>query len=399
MACPPVVTGSQFLVQTLAHIDCQAQVLGSFGYQALAQAGSPAGLALTGLLTLFIALYGIRLLFGSGGQPHDVVGAVLKIGIVLTLAVSWPAWRILAYDTILYGPAELAAAITPTSTLPDPTANFVQRLQAIDSNIAALTYTGTGRQTGELTEEAPAAGFRSIAMEDETGLGWARWLYLATVIGSLATLRIAAGLLLALAPLFAGLLLFDLTRGVFMGWLRGLLLTALGSLGLTTLLSVEVALIEPWLLDVLSRRSLGYATPTAPTELLALVAAFALATAGLLFLLAKVAFQESWSFRFDRPGRTEIQRVPPSMSQMGGMNAIPVHSRAVAISESVASSIQREDRLLSGGLPPRLIGSGTIDRERGDAGPTPLSTNPLGSGYRRTMRSELSSHRQRNQRP
>src|SRR5687767_5935772 len=101
MSCPAVLTGGEFLVQALAHLDCQAQTLGSFGFQSLAQVGSPAGLVLTALLTLFVAIYGIRLLFGPGNggsdEARDLVNAVLKIGIVLTLAVSWPAWRTLAY--------------------------------------------------------------------------------------------------------------------------------------------------------------------------------------------------------------------------------------------------------------------------------------------------------------
>src|SRR5690606_8042858 len=122
-----------------------------------------------------------------------------------------------------------------------------------------------------------------------------RTVYLGSVIGSLAILRIAGGLLLALAPLMAGLLLFDFAKGLFSGWLRGLVLVAMGSLGITLLLAVEVAVMEPWLVDALGRRSLGYATPNAPTELLALALAFAVAAAGLLVLLGKVAFQNSWS--------------------------------------------------------------------------------------------------------
>src|SRR5690606_3000691 len=147
---------------------------------------------LAGLLTLFVALYGIRLLFGHGGEPRDLVGAVLKIGIVLTIAVSWPAWRIVAYDTVLHGPAEIAVSIMPSS-LPDTNAGFAGRLQAIDTGIAALTAAGTGRQTGEVIDEGAASGFRPIALEDEAGLGWSRPLYLAATIGSLGALRIAGG--------------------------------------------------------------------------------------------------------------------------------------------------------------------------------------------------------------
>src|SRR5690606_25537270 len=245
VACPQVVTGSEFLIRALAHLDCQAQTLGSFGFQSLSQPGSPAGAVLTALLTLFVALYGVRLLFGPGDEPRDLVGAALKIGIVMTMAVSWPAWRTVAYDTVLHGPAEVAASIMPT-TLPDPRGGLPERLQAIDTGIAAFTAAGTGRQTGALIAEGAASGFGAIALEDEAGLGWARPLYLASTIGALAILRIAGGLLLALAPLLAALLLFDFSRGLFAGWLRGLVLTALGSLAVTVLFSVQVAVMEPW---------------------------------------------------------------------------------------------------------------------------------------------------------
>lgn len=398
MACPSVSTGSGFLVETLNHLDCQAQTIGSFGFQALAAAGSPASLALTGLLTLFIALFGIRLLFGSGVEPRDAVNAVLKVAIVITLAASWPAFRTLAYDMVLKGPAEVAASISPSS-LPESRAGFAERLQNIDTGIARLTTSGTGRQTGSLElEQAATGGFRAIALEDEAALGRARTFFLVSVIGSLAIVRIGGGLLLALAPIFAGLLLFDLTRGLFAGWLRGLVLVALGSLAITVVLAVEIALLEPWLSDALNRRSLGYATPAAPTELLALTLAFAIALAGILFLLAKVAFQNAWTFpamarlrELAGPSSTESLRAQPA-----GGGQIPVHSRALAISESVSSVMRREKLLLEDGSTRRRIGA--LDRPGPDQPPSgirPQSPEPLGDGYRRNTRRQTGSHSRR----
>ena len=402
MACPPVTTGSEFLVQSLAHLDCQAQTLGSFGFQALAEPGSVAGVVLTVALTLFIAIYAIRMLFGPGDEPRDVVGAVLKVGIVLTMAVSWPAWRVVAYDTVLYGPAEVAATIMP-STVADPRAGFTERLQTIDTGIAALTYAGTGRQTGEESQPTNVNTFRSVAMPDEAGLGWSRPIYLATTIGSLAVVRIGAGLLLALAPLLAALLLFQETRGLFSGWLRGLLLTAVGSLGLTVLFSVQIAVMEPWLADLLQRRALGYAVPTAPTELLGLVLAFAAATAGLMFLLAKVTFQPGWA-----PFRQVTERLrtergytaePVLVATGAGAARIPAHSRALAISESVEAQVRREEG-----------GAARVDRIRvlgtsPSAGPSSVAGGrtgaphePLGSGYRRAGRRDMQSQRRRDDR-
>lgn len=397
MACPSVTTGTRFLVETLSHLDCQAQAIGSFGFQALASPGSPASLALTGLLTLFIALFGIRMLFGGAVEPRDAVGAVLKIAIVLTLAVSWPAFRTLAYDTVLKGPAEIAAAITP-STLPDSRAGFAERLQNIDTGIATLTASGTGRQTGSLELEETSGAFRAIALEDEGALGWARTFFLASVIGSLAILRIGGGLLLALAPLFAALLLFEMTRGLFAGWLRGLVLIALGSLAITVVLGVEIALLEPWLFDALNRRNLGYATPAAPTELLALTFAFAIAIGGILFLLAKVAFQNAWASAatIRMPELVQAVSADASRGRAGGGAEIPVHSRALAISESVSSVMRREGLALEEGSGRRRIEA--LDRPSSDqstSGVRPYSPEPLGSAYQRNTRRQTGSHSRR----
>jgi len=400
MPCPSVTTGDEFLIQMLSHLDCQAQSLGSFGYQSLATAGSPASLALTALLTLFIALYGIRLLFGLGGGPRDVVNGVLKIGIVLTIAVSWPAWRIVVHDVVLHGPAEIAATVM-LPTLPGSSGSFTQRLQGIDTGIAALTAIGAGRQTGEVIDSGQLRGFRAIALEDEAGFGWSRTIYLASTIGSLAMLRIAGGLLLALAPLFAGLLLFDLTRGLFSGWLRGLVLVALGSLGMTVLLSIQLAVMEPWLADALNRRNLGYATPTAPTELLALVGGFAAATAGLLFLLAKVAFQTGWigQSAVIPWGQDTRPRDPALSTGSQPVNDFSTPSRAIAISQSIATTVRREDREVGALDPVRL---GGLPQAGGQAaalaGHGLAPSTPLGSGYRRDLRSGTHSQQRRDNR-
>ena len=401
MACPSVSTGAEFLVRALAHLDCQAQTLGSFGFQSLAAAGSPAALALTGLLTLFVAIYGIRLLFGPGDEPRGLVTAVLKIGIVLTIAASWPAWRVVAYDTVLYGPAEIAAAIMPSSTLPSPQAGLPQRLQGIDTGLAEITFAGTGRIVEGPIDPGFAREFQSVALADEAGYGWSRPIFLATTLGSLGVLRISAGLLLAIAPLMAGLLLFDFTRGLFAGWLRGLAFVAVASLGVTLLLSVQIAVMEPWLVDVLSLRNLREITPRAPTEALALVLAFAIAMVGMLFLLAKVAFQNSWASAapiMQRLGAIQVVRDAQQWRPAGAAE-IPVHSRALAISESV-SSLMRRERGTSDGIEPvrriEMMQRGEPAAATAASGAT--AVNPLGSSYRRNVRRETGSKRGRDER-
>lgn len=349
MACDVVTTGRGFLAETLNHLDCQAQSIGEYGFGSLAQPGSAAATLVAILLTLFIAVYAVRLLTGQTVDRGDLVGAILKVGIVLTLAFSWPAFRPLVYDTVLFGPAEVAGALA-TPDVPSTQVNFAQRLQRLDNGLASLAVLGPGRQVGAL--ENPTAlneSFRSIALDDDTGLGFGRTIYLASTIGAIAVLRIAGGLLLALAPLFAGLLFFEATRGLFSGWLRGLVLVALGSVGVSLLLAVQMAVMEPWLLGVLDRREAGYATPAAPTELLALALAFGIAAFVLLALLARVAFQNAWPLSIRRAVAAEPSTPRPSPATALAMvppsrHAEPVpSSRALVIRESVASTLRREE--------------------------------------------------------
>ena len=388
MACTPIVTGDRFLLRVLEHLDCQAQGLGSLGYQALAAPGSPAESALTGLLTLFIALFAIRLLFGLGLGARDVVGDLIKVAIVLTLALSWPAYRTVVYNLVMYAPAEISATIAGP-TLPRPDVGFAARLQNADSGIVALTVSGAGRNTGALLDsDAGSGGFRAIAVTDETALGYARVAFLAGTIAPLAVIRLGAGLLLALAPLAAGMLLFEATRGLFAGWLRGLVLTMLGAMGITIVLAAELAVLEPWLSDALRLRQSGYAAPAAPTELLAITLAFAVAAFGLLFLLGRVAFHRGWPtivVPYSEQGRPRMAGEPAtSRSRAIAVEAPP--SRAYQISEAVRSTLRREElgQVRTSGAWSARLAAPSADRAAppSDA----VRSSALGSSWRRTSR-------------
>jgi type IV secretion system protein VirB6 len=381
MACPQIITGDEFLERTLAHIDCQAQLIGSYGYQALGQPGSTVSLVFASLLTLFVALFGVRLLFGPQPAARDVVFDVIKIGIVLTLAFSWPAFRTVVYDVTLKSPGELASVIQ-TSSGNANAQSFVQRLQETDNLIVELTTLGAGRNAGALIDgEGTDNSFEAAAIDDDTGYGSARVLYLASVIGTLGLLRIGAGLLLALAPLAAGLFFFPQTRGIFAGWLKGLAFTIAGSIGVSIVLSVQLAIVLPWLADAIKVRGLGYATPAAPTELLAITLAFAVVQLAMLWLLAKVVFYRGW---LTLPALSEFERSWSNPSQPSDAHQaardIPV-MRAERISNSIESSIRRE----------RLI---TLERQAspstsGQAEDRTIVVNQpvaprLGSSYRRS---------------
>ena len=350
MACEAVYTGQRFVAQTLAHVDCQAQAIGAYGYGALADPASGVSLALTALLTVFVALFGLRLMTGAIGEGRDVLGDALRLGIVLTLATSWPAWRTVGYDLVMKGPAELASVIGGVSDLPGSGGDLVARLQSADDGIVLLTVYGTGRNTGG-TERSDTIGdsFRGIALADQEGLANGRIWFLAGVIGPLALVRLGAGLLLALAPLMAGLLLFAGTRDLFFGWLRALGMLALGALALTAIYGVELAILDPWVRDALALRESQTLTPSIPTELSVITLSFALASFGVLVVIGKIMFFGGFSMprlvaRF-APGQG-VGKTEPA-SERGGtyFGQIEPPSRAFVVAEAVAQTLRREERV------------------------------------------------------
>lgn len=398
MECPAILTGEQFLTRVLANIDCQAAFLGSYGWQALGQPGSLAATVMTGLLTLFIAIFGIRLLFGPTPGARDVVGDVLKIGIVLTLAFSWPAFRTLIHDVVLEGPGELAAS-AGAPIMPEGT-GLVERLQDADNAMLRLTEQGTGRQTGAyVNPDDPGGTFMGQALEDEKSFGQARLIYLAGLLGSYGLLRLVAGLLLALAPLAAGMLLFEATRGLFAGWMRGLVLALIGAAALSVVAAGELAILTPWLTDALRLRTLGYATPAAPTELLALTLGFALIQFGVIWLTAKIAFNRGWITVPALPDWHSILAQPQRAAHNDPAPAF-VQSRTDRIVDHMETQLRREDSYTNERSSTRVLTQNSESSTPTRSGESQRSGQErLGSSWRRTSqrRSVSGERRDRNQ--
>jgi type IV secretion system protein VirB6 len=365
LACPAYGPSEEFLRATLAVVDCYAQNLGASGYQALAAPGSPAAVALGGMLTIFVALFGYRMLFGQAPDARDAVLAIAKIGVVLALATSWPAFRTLAYDLTMRGPAELAATIGRPAGLPGTDGGLTARLQGVDDMLAELTVLGTGRPPQEIAGPTPALTEAQIQQElqrlgaiqdrprwnadrDAKIVGQARTLFLTGAIGAFASVRLVAGLLLALAPLFALFLLFDATRGLFEGWLRVLAGAALGALATAIVLAVELALVEPFLAVVISERRANIPTPRVPIELLVMTLVFALALIAALVATARVArgFRIPQAVRLASGRWVETLRVAESRPAVAvtGARSEPIdeRTRAAALADAVGAAQRRE---------------------------------------------------------
>lgn len=384
--CPTLSTGEAFLSTLLLNIDCQAQTIGTTGYQALADPGSPITLVLTALLTIFIALFGLRLVLGETPTLRDGVMAVVKIGVVLLIATSWPAFRTIVYDVIVHGPAELGAAIGRPAGLPGADGGLIRRLEVSDNAISRLTALGSGRN--DLTSRPPADGPGSAEaaqrtpIEDDPAFGAARVLFLSATVAAFAVVRLTAGVLLALAPLFAGLLLFDMARGLFVGWVRALIFTLLASLAVTIILGVELALLEPWLAQVLQLRYARIVTVAAPIELLVMCLAFALALAGSLAVILRLTFMIHLPFGQQTTATTPaaIDPVQSVVAPSVGHGADRASPRALAVAGALTAAQRRERAQRSSGF-----AAASLQASQSAVGPADAFAIPVfGQALRRT---------------
>lgn len=391
--CPGIANGT-FLQSTLAFIDCQAQTLGTEGYQALAAPGSPLSLLLTGLLTILIAFVGYRMLFGETPGVREGVVTIAKIGIVLALATSWGAYRTLAYDVALHGPAEVVAAVGAPAGLPGAGGGLAARLQQVDNALIALNSVGTG--PADMLARTRTADGQTVAVPERTpvppsifgpfALGTARIVFLTTTIAAFAAVRLAAGILLALGPLFIAFLLFEGTRGLFEGWIRGLVAALLGAIAVTLVLSVELALLEPWLASLIALRQAGLPIGGAPSELLVAAFAFALTILAIFGMAARVTTSFHLPAALRNLPRTIMSvtrseeraaRMPLERQRRAPSEQL---ARAAAVAEAVAR-IQRQE------AEPRLAGSGGRTVQPTELRDMPLlPATPLGQTGQRTRR-------------
>jgi type IV secretion system protein VirB6 len=382
--CPKVLSGEHFLASALTHIDCQGRTIGAYGWGALADPSSQVSVALMGLLSIFVAIFGIRLILGYPQTSRDTVADVLIVAIALTLATSWPAWRVVGYDLVLQGPSEIASSIGLGSGLPGSAGDLAERLQNVDQGLASLSVFGTGRL--------------GVSQGDWFQLGFARLAFLSGALVPLATVRLGAGSLLALAPLMAGLLLFGITRSLFEGWARALAATFLASIFATLLLSAELAILEPWLLDALQRRVGEQAVLDAPVEALALTMSFGIVSLMSLYLAIRIAFHPA--LRVSTYGEHVFKQTPTFLqaAPMAQNLVTDAPSRAHIVSNSIAENFRREERMSDSGrrsLEPRATAQGSGALEVRTSG-RPVDS-ALGDSWRRGARRQSGAQRLRDQ--
>jgi len=382
--CQRLPQGAGFVSSLASQLDCQAQTLGSGAYQALLLPGSTLSAVVTGFLTIFVALIGYDLLLGRSLTVREGTLALVKIGVVLTLTTSWPAYRTLVYDLVIQGPGQIFSEIGRPAGIVGSDGTLLQRLDLSDKALSDLALLGPGSSGQSPAGAIPPQHFAGF---DSFALGGSRILFLLTALATLGSVRITAGLLLALGPFFIAFLLFDSTRSLFEGWVRVLAGAALATVGVSVALGLELAFLEPWLGGVLARRIAGEAMPAVPAETFVIVALFSIIAIAVLLASARIArafrlpsiarrspaararmsFEPTGSVRIEDRARPDVER-----------------SRAVAVA-SLIGTLGRRDRLANGG---HALGAPDPVRLAAPVGRSldERPSTPIGRSFRRQVR-------------
>ncbi|WP_347304182.1 type IV secretion system protein [Croceibacterium sp. TMG7-5b_MA50] len=197
---------------SLRAVDCAAAATSQAAFGRLFGSDGALLPALTVLLTLYVAFFAFGLITGRSTLGISALTPrMVTLGLVLTFATSWVAWQGTVYNLVVGAPNQIANILMGGDG--SATDVFADK---VDTVFAVLV-----QASGDEAMEGATSTF------SPPGLLWlgATLLLLGTV-GLLATTKIALAVLMAVGPVFVVLALFDATRGLFTGWLKGVVLLA-----------------------------------------------------------------------------------------------------------------------------------------------------------------------------
>ena len=197
----------------LRGVDCVAGEASAAAFGRLFAPGGALGTTLTIVLTLYIAVFGFLLLTGRTNiGVRALVPRMITLGFVLTFATSWVAYQSVVWNLFVFAPDWLAGKLTGIDG--SATDVFAQK---IDIVFLAIQEAGGGQ-----------SDFSAFSPPGMMWLG--AMLFMLGTVGLLVTTKIALGILVALGPVFVVMALFGGTRGLFTGWLKGVVMCALAPL-------------------------------------------------------------------------------------------------------------------------------------------------------------------------
>jgi len=200
---------------SLYAVDCAASATAQAAFGRLFGENGALLPALIILLTLYVAFFGFSLITGRSRLGISALTPrMITLGLVLTFATSWIAYQSVVWNLAVGAPDQIAGILMGTSG--SATTIFAGKIDVVMG--ALMEATGDQADAGAATFSPP-------------GLLWlGGTLLLLGTVGVLATSKIALAILLGLGPVFVVMALFASTRGLFVGWLKGVVMLAVAPL-------------------------------------------------------------------------------------------------------------------------------------------------------------------------
>jgi type IV secretion system protein VirB6 len=385
--CPAAAADAGLARDILTSVDCHVQIYALAGYAALTGPHSPLPAALTAMMTIYVALIGWRLLFGAeGARLSETPLIAVKLGMILTLTLSWSAFQTLVFDFDQGAPLQIARVISAPMALGepgragDPVAGIQAAYDELTADAAELSrkavQAGSGAPApGQGGSTAPGAQAQADAA---AALGRAAGALLASTVGVLAVAIIATGVLTAVGPVFIALFLFDVTRGLFVGWLRALAAAMLAPLVCWVTTSLLLVTLGPRI-DTLAQQRAAHAIDlTTAASAATLVMIFA-AAQGLLVLAGLLI---AGGFRLRQGRLSTLYQPADQVTVQDARTRIALSTRAQASAREAAQPGARPggEALVMG----RAAAAAPAGRDGTDAA-APPRTGRLGEAYSRAM--------------
>jgi type IV secretion system protein VirB6 len=352
----------------MGSVDCHIRVLVQESYRELVGPNTMFAAALTGLLTIYIALVGYQILFGRGGlKVTDLPVTALKIGLILAFLTSWAAYQTVFFNLLFDGPREVLRIL-------------LGPMARMGSGFDGDVYGGIERAYGDLAAAAgayggqasPAANIMQGGPMLGSGILWMAGIsMLLTTVGVILAVKIILAFLLAVGPIFIGLFLFESTRGLFDGWLRTTIAFSLAPLAVNVFAAAMLLMLQPFLVELAGTMRKGDFDMGVVVTIGLIVSVFALVTVMAMRMGAGIA------------GGFQTQRGRARAGRAG--DAAAAGSQGPDRAEQIAARIALADRALA--VEPGAAPATRRARESASAVAevTPPSQR-LGQAYRRQPR-------------
>jgi type IV secretion system protein VirB6 len=255
MNCPALDIETGGLGQVLRAVDCRTGEGTAIAFGRLFGAHGTLMPALTGLLTLYVALFAIGLLTGRTRLGiSSLTPRMMTMGLVLTFATSWLAYQNVIWTLATGAPDQLATLIAGTHG--SASAAFADKLDMIFSAIADSSRQSPTSVASTAGATANGASPIGGGMFTPQGLLWMSGLMLLVgTVGVLVTAKVALAALLALGPVFIVMALFAGTRGLFEGWLKAVVSFAMVPMFTVLVGGGALSMITPLIRDALMDQS------------------------------------------------------------------------------------------------------------------------------------------------